>query len=89
MTLTLRDRLIRWFQSRPTEVWPKGEMERMVASRTTYTPDNCGRRLRELAEEGILKVEMRKGHAHYSWNPDQYDPKRELAIFDALPHGTQ
>lgn len=87
--LTLKARLVRWFQNRPTEVWPKGEMERMVAATTTYTPDNCGRRLRELAEEGILKVEMKKGHAHYSWNDSQIDWAHEEALFNSLPDGNK
>jgi hypothetical protein len=29
------------------------------------TPSNISRRLRELAADGVLEVQIRRGHAHY------------------------
>lgn len=65
-SMSLRDRLIRWFKKNPG-FHASGDMQRMVANHTTYTSSNTDRRLRELREDGILKVELRKGHAWYSF----------------------
>lgn len=85
MELSLKQRIARWLEKRPAEVWAKGELERMIMGRTTYTADNVGRRLRELEVEGVLKVTYRNNHAHYQWNSNQTDWAREEAIFDSLP----
>jgi len=42
-----------------------GDLQRIVIQATRYTPQNVGRRLRELENEGVLEVEYRKGHAWY------------------------
>jgi hypothetical protein len=43
----------------------KGEIEKLVMEKTTCTADNTGTRLRELAKEGVLEVQKRRGHAFY------------------------
>ena len=41
-----------------------GDLQRIVAEKTSYGPQNAGRRLRELAEEGKLDVMYVRDHAH-------------------------
>jgi hypothetical protein len=56
----------------------KGNLERMewrTRNGTLATADNIGRRLRELAQDGHVLVEERKGHAWYSIKPSQAKPK--------------
>lgn len=84
MELSLKQRISNWLQARPQEVWAKGELERLIMGRTTYTADNIGRRLRELEVEGKLLVTYKKGHAHYQWNPNQVDFTKEEALFNSL-----
>jgi DNA-binding Lrp family transcriptional regulator len=36
-----------------------------LAEKTDYTPQNVGRRLRELENEGVIEVKYMRGHAHY------------------------
>ena len=62
---TLRERLIAYLKKNHGEWVPKGEIQRLVANHTTYTPENAGRRLRELHEDGLLEVRYVKNHAHY------------------------
>jgi DNA-binding HxlR family transcriptional regulator len=40
------------------------------------TPSNISRRLRELAAEGVLEVQIRHGHAHYRL------AQKELTLFN-------
>lgn len=63
--MTLRDRLIRYLRNQHGFI-SSGQLQRLVVEKTSYTPANCSRRLRELAAEGILTVQIRKGHAWYS-----------------------
>jgi DNA-binding transcriptional ArsR family regulator len=67
--LSLKDRIYAYCQKRPGVAIPSGEIQRLVVERTSYTPANASRRLRELAEDGLLKVEQVKGHAHYTYQP--------------------
>jgi len=62
--ISLKDRLLRWLRSNP-EYIASGSIQRMVASKTSYSPQNVGRRLRELHTEGLIEVEYRLGHAYY------------------------
>jgi hypothetical protein len=66
--MTLRDRLYRYLLKNHGYV-SKGALEKLVMQHTTYTADNTGRRLRELAEEGLLEVDIRDGHAWYKAKP--------------------
>jgi hypothetical protein len=63
--LTLRQRILNYYMKRPGVHIPSGEIQRIVMANTSYTPSNASRRLRELAEDGLLKVELVKGHAVY------------------------
>jgi hypothetical protein len=44
---------------------PSANLQKLVMERTSYTPQNVGCRLRELAEEGKLEVMYVRNHAHY------------------------
>ena len=66
-TLTLKERLLRYLQARPGVQVPSGELQRLVTTHTKYSPANATRRLRELAEDGIIEVEQIKGHSHYMY----------------------
>jgi hypothetical protein len=84
--LTLKDRLIRYLKL--TDNWvASGTMQRMVAEKTTYTPQTTGRLLRELHEEGILDVKYIKNHAHYRYITDvvPYNEQKAIEWFDSLP----
>lgn len=69
MKQSLRERIYRYHQKNPGVWIPKGEVLRLVQERTTYTSENAGRRLRELAEDGKLQVKQVKGHSHYCYQP--------------------
>ncbi len=62
--LSLKDRLLRFMTHNPVFI-AKGKLQRIVADKTSYTPENVGRRMRELENEGLVEVEYRKGHAWY------------------------
>lgn len=66
--LSLKERLLNYHKARPGVRIPSGEMQRIVVEKTTYTAQNVGRRLRELAEDGELEVTYVKNHAYYSYN---------------------
>lgn len=63
---TLKARLLKWLhQQAPESFIPSGEIQRVVATATSYSPANVTRRLRELQTEGKVEVVYKKGHAHY------------------------
>lgn len=62
--LSLKERLLRWLKNNPQFI-ASGELQRIVSNSTSYSPQNVGRRLRELQNEGKIEVEYRKGHAYY------------------------
>jgi hypothetical protein len=62
--LTLKERLERYFREHLGWV-SKGEIRRLVAEHTKHTPENAGRRLRELEEGSAIEVTYRRGHAFY------------------------
>lgn len=64
--MTLRERLERYFKNQGTWIH-SGEIQRIVAHNTTYTPSNCSRRLREMENDGILEVRYVKGNAEYKY----------------------
>jgi hypothetical protein len=43
----------------------KGQLCDLAREKTGATGEHTGGRLRELSEEGVLEVQIRKGHAHY------------------------
>lgn len=72
MRETLKERLLRYLK-KCNEWVPSGEIQRIVANKTTYTPRTTVRRLQELAESGALEVKMVRGHAHYKFKQDMGD----------------
>jgi len=62
--LTLKERLLKWLRAHPGWM-PSGELQRIVALNTTYSPQNVGRRLRELENANLVEVKYHRGHAHY------------------------
>lgn len=65
MKKPLRERLLAYFLKQHGTWISSGELQRIVAEHTTYSPQNVGRRLRELAEDSKLEVKYIKGHAWY------------------------
>ena len=62
--MSLKSRTLKYIENHGEVA--KGDMQRLVAEKTSYTPENVGRRLRELENEGKLKVRYIKGYAFYS-----------------------
>jgi DNA-binding Lrp family transcriptional regulator len=62
--MTLKDRLARYLRNNHSWI-ASGDLLRIAAEKTRYSPQNLGRRLRELAQEGILEVQYRNNHAYY------------------------
>jgi hypothetical protein len=64
-----------------------GDLQRLVMASTNYTAQNVGRRLRELATEGVLDVQYRKNHAFYRArqveSPAEAN-RRQLGWFNSL-----
>lgn len=80
MKNSLKDRLYRYLVAGHGWI-SSGSLQRIVADKTDYTPRTVVRRLEELAEEGKLEVQYRKGHAFYKAR--QLETMAEW--FDALP----
>jgi DNA-binding transcriptional ArsR family regulator len=62
---SLKDRLAAYFRKNHSLWIASGDIQRLASEKTSYTPSNVSRRLRELENEGVLEVQYRKGHAHY------------------------
>lgn len=63
---SLKNRLLTYLQKHYPEKIAKGDLDRMVMANTKFIPENCGRRLRELQNEGLLEVSYgNKNHAFY------------------------
>lgn len=62
--MTLKDRLARFMRAHHGWI-SSGELQKIVSENTSYSPSNATRRLRELAQEGVLERQLRKGHAFY------------------------
>jgi hypothetical protein len=75
--MSLKVRLAR-FLSRHHGWISKGELCDLAREVTGATGEHTGRRLRELAEEGVLEVQIRKGHAYYQL------AQKELTLFNYL-----
>lgn len=76
---TLKARTIDYLRRRGGWV-SNGELQRIVATKTKYTPQNLGRRLREAVNDGDLDVEYRTEngvqHAWYKARTSAPEPKR-------------
>ena len=88
MELTCSQRCLRYLQKQPGVWVASGDIQRIGAAKSTYTPSNISRRLREIAEAGQIEVKIIKGHAYYRYTGED-ERKRLDAIkwFDSLPDG--
>ena len=66
---SLDNRLVRWFKKRPGEYIAKEKIIEFVKSKTKYSSEYIGRKLRYLCEDGRLDVKYRgpSKHAHYGF----------------------
>lgn len=64
MKESLKQRLLAYLRKHGGRV-ASGELQRLVMQTTSYTPQNVGRRLRELENEKLIEVSYEKGHAYY------------------------
>lgn len=65
---SLKDRLASYLKRNYSQAFiASGELQRIVAEKTKYTPQNVGRRLRELENEGVVEVRYEKNHAFYRY----------------------
>lgn len=62
--MSLKERLARYLRNNRGWI-AKGQLEDLVRQKTSFTAENTGRRLRELENDGVLEVQIRKGHAYY------------------------
>ena len=76
--LSLRERLIRYFEKHHTDWLPSGAIQRLVVEYTTQTPRTAVRRLQELAEEGILERKLIKNHTHYRLKEKEVVSKQQI-----------
>lgn len=61
---SLRDRILKYLQKRDYFV-ASGDIQRLAQENGYYSPQNSGRRLREMVNEGKLEVIYKKNHAWY------------------------
>ena len=78
--MTLEQRLTNYLEKRGDWV-AKADLEKLVIEKTEHTADYCGRKLRLLAEAGVLDVEHRtKNHAFYRFKK----PLTQEQWFDSI-----
>ena len=68
--ISLKNRIIRYLEKRKDlpEPWvASGDIQDLARMNGMYSPQNSGRRLRELQTDGIIEVEYRKNHAYYKF----------------------
>jgi hypothetical protein len=69
--LSLKERLVVYFRENYSKLYiASGELQRIVAAKTDYTPQNVGRRLRELESEAQIEVRYVKNHAHHRFKTE-------------------
>ena len=71
MKKSLRERVLSYYRKNNGCWISGGEIERLVAQRTTYKASNASRRLRELREDGLLEAKEVKGTVFYRYMPQQ------------------
>jgi hypothetical protein len=87
MKHSVKEQLFRYLRANPGS-HAKGNLERMewrTREGKLATPENIGRRLRELENEKKIQVEQRKNHDWYSVS-SAHVPKRQ--IVQQLPDGS-
>lgn len=65
---SLSGRLVAFLERRYPQWMASGDLQRIIAEKTDYTPRTSVRRLQELAEAGVLEVEQRENHAWYRYH---------------------
>src|SRR5438309_2367885 len=87
--LSLKERLGTFLRKHYSQQFiSSGELQRIVAEKSQYTPQNVGRRLRELENEEVVEVRYQKNHAYYRYRTQGSiadKPRRQLAWFEGLP----
>lgn len=88
--LGLRERLLKFMLANHTNTFiASGDLQRIVMANSKHTARSAVRRLQELAEDGQLICELRKGHAYYKAAPKPLpcasclNNKNLIAQFDA------
>lgn len=79
--LALKNRLANYLRRHHGWI-SSGDLQRIAAERTSYSPQNVGR-LRELENQGVIEVEYRKGHAWYRGK--ERSSAAQLEWFERLP----
>jgi DNA-binding transcriptional ArsR family regulator len=86
---SLKDRLASFLKRYYSQAWiASGDLQRIVAEKTAYTPQNVGRRMRELENEGIVEMRYEKNHAHYRYKTQMTIAelnRRQLAWLESIP----
>ena len=67
--MSLSQRILAYYKKHPNNWISGGEIERLVAEKTTYKASNASRRLRELHEDDLLERDERKGTVFYKYKP--------------------
>lgn len=85
--MSLRERILDYYRRNEGKVISGGEIERLVAAKTTYKPSNVSRRLRELAQDELLERSESKGTVFYKYIPK---PKEvtEVRVVDNVAYKT-
>jgi DNA-binding transcriptional ArsR family regulator len=86
--MSLKDRLARLLKNQPGFV-ASGDIQRIASEKTSYTPSNVSRRLRELENANVVEVRYEKGHAYYRYRGQpnvQTLIRQGLDWFNALPN---
>jgi len=78
--MSLKDRLHNYLKKIYPNSIASGELQRIVAEKTTYSPQNVGRRMRELENEGKVKVHYVKKHAWYTHVPVEVKYTRSMQL---------
>jgi len=73
--LSLKDRIIKYFAGRKGQWVNIGEMEKLAMT-AGYLAQNCGRRCRELENEGTIEGEIRNGSVWYKFR--ETDPYKAI-----------
>lgn len=71
MKKTLRQRLYAYLKARPGVFISGGELERIASNATSYKPSTISRRLRELAEDGLIARNEEKRTVFYAYQPQK------------------
>lgn len=85
--MNLEDRLIRWLKKRPGEFIAKERIIEVVKSNSTFSSDYISRKLRLMAEEGLIKVEYfgKSNHAHYAFMGGKTREELNEEFWNSLP----